>query len=163
MRTPLTVLLLLATLLLCAPATADEIDNMNVELCSQVMAKMMCKDQMDFNYVSKVRDGVYLFSAFYANSEVGFYCAVGGGYVKVKGVKYLKVTRTIPYTFDRPSKCSIVEYSNPECPDYRRIVVCAEKTLDEQATEDFWNRPIPDLLDEDLQRALEDLNGTNPQ
>ncbi|WP_147822118.1 hypothetical protein [Salidesulfovibrio onnuriiensis] len=163
-RTILTTLLLLsACLLWAAPACADELDNMNVDLCRQVMAKMMCKDVIDFNYVAKVRDGVYLFSTFYANKEAKFFCGVGGGYIKVQGKDFLKTTRTIPYTFDRPSKCSIVEYSNPECPDMRRIVVCAEKTLDEQATEDFWNRPIPDLLDEDLRRALEGLNATEAQ
>ncbi len=160
MRNRLTTLLSLAFLLLAVPAQADEIDNMNVNLCRRVMAKMMCKTEVDFNYVANVRQGIYLFSTFYANREARFFCGVGGGYIKVQGKDFLKTTRTIPYTFDRRSKCSIVEYSNPECPDYRRIVVCAEKTLDEQATEDFWNRPIPDLLDEDLRRALEGLNAT---
>lgn len=161
MKSTLTAIFIAATLLLAVPAGADEIDNMNVNVCRQLMAKMLCKDVVDFKYVAKVKDGLYLFSTFYANREAMFYCGLGGGYIKVQGKEFHKVTTTIPYTFDVPSKCSIVEYSNPECPDYRRIVVCAEKTLDEQAVEDFWNRPIPDLLDEDLKRALEELNATD--
>lgn len=156
---------LLLALFMLAPtqARSDEIDTMNIELCRQVLSRMLCKDPVELNMVAKVKDGLYLFSTFYAKKETQFYCGVGGGYIRIEGKEFHKITHTIPYVFDMPSKCSVVEYLNPECPKRSKIVVCAPKTLDEQSAEDFWNRPIPDLLDEDLKRALDDLNGTEAE
>lgn len=148
-------------------ARADELDNtmdnMNVDICRQALGRTMCKDANEFNYVAKVKDGLYLFSTFYAKKEATFFCGLGGGYLKVQGREFRKITKTIPYEYDATSKCIAIQYSNPSCPTASPMVSCARKTLDEQAAEDFWSRPIPDLLDEDLQRALEDLNATTDQ
>mgnify|MGYP000238813124 CR=1 FL=1 len=159
----LAALVLAISLLAPVRAQCDEIDIMNIELCKQVMARMFCKSPQDFNMVAKVREGLFLLSTFYANKETQFFCGIGGGYIRVQGREFRTMTHTIPYVFDMKSKCSVVNYSSPDCPNSSPIVVCAQKTLDEQSAQDFWNRPIPDLLDEDLKRALDDLNATKPE
>lgn len=142
------------------PAHASEYQDMDICLGRQLVARILCKDPIEVNYVSKVRDNIYLFSVFYANKEARFFVGVYEDIIRVQGKDYLDTTRSIPYEFDDNAKCGVVDYSIPACQSSERIVCCSQKTVEEQLDDQFWNRPIPELLEEDLRRALESDNAT---
>jgi len=137
------------------PAKASEYMDMDISLGRKVVARILCKEEGEVNYVSRVRENVYLFSVFYANKEARFFVGVYTDMIRVQGKDFQTTTRTIPYVFDETAKCGIVDYSIPDCPSTEQLVSCSEKTIEEQLDEKFWDRPIPDLLDEDLRKALE--------
>jgi hypothetical protein len=159
----ITHLILSLAMLAClaAPATATEFEDMDICLGRQVLARLLCKPVEEINYVSRMRDGLHLFSAFYANRETHFFVGVDKHTIKVQGKEFKTVTRTISYHFDPTAKCGVVDYKTPGCPVTGRIVCCAEKTVEDTLEEKFWNRPIPELLEEDLRRALEGTNATD--
>ncbi|OIQ51059.1 hypothetical protein BerOc1_03004 [Pseudodesulfovibrio hydrargyri] len=172
MRRILTALALaLAIALAAIPAPASDYADMDICLGKQVLGRILCKDPQEINYVTKVRDNIYLFSVFYAKQEARFVVGISGDKIRVQGREFLKLTRTIPYAFDKTSKCAVVEYSSSECTRTDPIVCCTEKTEEDVKEQNFWDRPIPDLLEEDLQKALEVLppedqpvqNGENGQ
>lgn len=152
--------LTLAVCLLAAPSFASEFQDMDICLGKQVIARGLCKDPVEVNFVAKVRDNINLFSVFYAKKEARFFVGVYQDVIKVQGKDYLTTTRTIPYHFDAAAKCGVVEYSPPDCPTDERIVCCSQKTVEEQLDDKFWDRPIPELLEEDLRNALEASNST---
>jgi len=158
MRRILIALSLAAALTLGAGA-ARASDYMDMDIClgKQVLGRILCKDPQEINYVAKVRDNIYLFSVFYAKQEARFVVGISSDKIRVQGKEFLRLTRTIPYDFDETSKCGVVEYSSSECTRTDPIVCCSEKTEEEKMDEKFWDRPIPDLLEEDLRKALEDL------
>ena len=139
------------------PVRASDFQDMDICLGKQVLGRILCKDPLEINYVTKVRANIYLFSVFYAKQEARFLVGVSGDKIRVQGKEFLKLTRTIEYSFDATSKCGVVEYSSSECPRSEPIVCCSEKTVEENMDEKFWDRPIPDLLEEDLRKALEVL------
>lgn len=150
---------------LAAEAQQRDMETMRLCLCKNIMARMFCKDPADFNYVAKVRENLYLFSVFYANKPAKFYCGTGKDYVRIQGLDIVKTTHTIPYFYDTPSGCGVVSYANQECPKNEQAVCCAPKTVEDKKADDFWDRSIPELLDEDLKKALGDnatQNGTIP-
>ncbi|RWU02757.1 hypothetical protein DWB63_14570 [Pseudodesulfovibrio sp. S3] len=139
------------------PSQASEFEDMDICLGKQILARILCKDPLEVNYVTKVRPNIYLFSVFYAKQEARFVVGVSGDKIRVQGKEFLKLTRTIEYHFDSTAKCGVVEYSSSECTRTSPIVCCSEKTVEEKLDEKFWDRPIPDLLEEDLRKALEAL------
>ncbi|ADU62010.1 MULTISPECIES: hypothetical protein [Pseudodesulfovibrio] len=149
--------------LFAAPATATEFTDMDVCLGRQVLARMLCKPVEEINYVSKLREDMYLFSVFYANRETHFFVGVGNDIIRVQGKEFKTVTRTISYKFDSASRCGVVEYVAPGCPASGRIVCCAQKSAEETLEDTFWDRPIPELLEEDLRKALQGANATEPE
>ncbi|CCH48627.1 hypothetical protein [Pseudodesulfovibrio piezophilus] len=142
------------------PASGSEFPDMDICIGKNIVARILCKDVSEVDYVSRVRKNIYLFSVFYANKEARFFVGVYKDMIRVQGKDFMTVTRSIPYHFDETSKCGIVDYSVPDCPTSERIVCCSEKTLDEQLDEKFWDRPIPDLLEEDLRNALQADNAS---
>ncbi|BCS90106.1 hypothetical protein [Pseudodesulfovibrio sediminis] len=136
-------------------ALASEYEDMDRCLGRAVVARLVCKDVDDVQFVSKVRDNLYLFSVFYARQEARFIVGVSSKSIRVQGREFLKLTKTIPYNFDDNSKCGVATFSSPECPTSAPIVCCSEKTVEDKLDDKFWGRPIPDLLDEDLKKALE--------
>lgn len=150
----------LLLVLFALPAYASEFQDMDICLGRQVIARALCKDPVEINYVSAVRDNINLFSVFYAKKEARFFVGVYKDMIKMQGKDYLTVTRTIPYHFDATAKCGVVEFSPPDCPTTQRIVCCSKKTVEDELDEKFWNRPIPELLEEDLRNALENNNAT---
>ena len=144
------------------PSPASEYTDMDICLGRQVVARLLCKDSGEVNYVSRVQDDIYLFSVFYANKEARFFVGVYKDMIRVQGKDYQTVTRSIPYHFDEKAKCGVVDYTVPGCPLTDRIVCCSEKTVEEKLDDRFWNRPIPELLEEDLRKALEGANATQP-
>lgn len=166
MRLTAVSLLLIAALALAGPlsagpALATDLVDMDLCLCTGALSRELCKDTADIHFVTRVRPDLYLFSVFYANHESKFFCGVSKDVIKLQGKEWRKVTRTIPYDFDKGSKCGILEYSVPDCPNADRLVCCSRKTEEEKLDDDFWNRPIPELLGEDLRQALEDMNATD--
>jgi hypothetical protein len=149
--------LALALAVVSGPARASDYMDMDICLGKQVLARILCKDAREVNFVAKVRDNVYLFSVFYAKQMARFVVGISNDKIRVQGREFLKLTRTIPYEFDETSKCGVVEYSSSECRNSEPIVCCSEKTEEEKLDDKFWDRPIPDLLEEDLRKALEVL------
>jgi len=158
----LTICLALFIMLFARPAKASDYLDMDICLGKQIVARVLCKAPIEINYVSKVRNNIYLFSVFYANKETHFFVGVYKTMIRVQGKEFQTVTRSIPYHFDATAKCGIVDYSPPDCPTNERIVCCSQKTVEEELDEKFWDRPIPDLLEEDLRNALQSANATQP-
>ena len=152
---------LAALALLAPPADATEYEDMDLCLGTQIVARALCKEPYEVNYVSKVKDNIYLFSVFYANRPTHFFVGVYDSVIRIQGREYQTVTRTIPYQFDDLAKCGIVDFSSPECPTGERIICCSQKTAEEELDDTFWNRPIPELLEEDLRRAIQGDNATD--
>jgi hypothetical protein len=151
------IALALALTLAVIPAEASEFQDMDICLGKQVLGRILCKDPQEINYVAKVKDNIYLFSVFYAKQEARFVVGISDSKIRVQGREFLKLTRTIPYDFDKSTKCAVVEYSSSECTRTDPIVCCSEKTEEDVKEQKFWDRPIPDLLEEDLKKALEVL------
>ncbi len=154
------ILSLAALTVLVLPASASEYTDMDIGLGKQIVARILCKDPAEVNYVTKVKDNLYLFSVFYAKKESHFFVGVYNDMIRVQGKEFKTITRTIPYHFDSMAKCGVVDYTVSDCPSKERIVSCSEKTIEEQLDEKFWDRPIPDLLEEDLRNALQNENET---
>jgi len=156
------ILGLAALIGLALPAPASDYTDMDICLGRQIVARMLCKRPEEVDYVAKVKNNVYLFTVFYANRKARFFVGVYKDMIRVQGKEYQTATRSIPYHFDKVSKCAVVDYSAPDCPNSERIVCCSEKTVDEKLDDKFWDRPIPELLEEDLRNALESDNATAP-
>lgn len=147
-----------------SPAAASGVDDMDFCICRNVLSRMLCKDVDEFNLVGKIRDGLYLYSVFYANKEQKFYCGVGSQFVKVQGLEKMKITRSIPYTFDPESNCGALDFDSSDCPKYSRVTCCAKKDAEARKADQFWDKPIPQLLEEDLREALkQDANASQGQ
>ncbi|WP_319468470.1 hypothetical protein [uncultured Pseudodesulfovibrio sp.] len=150
------ILAVMAAIVFAQPVQATEFMDMDISLGKQIVARTLCKDPVEVNYVSRVRENVYLFSVFYANKQARFFVGVYKDMIRVQGKDFQTVTRSIPYHFDSAAKCAVVDYFPPDCPTNERIVACSQKTIEEQLDEKFWDRPIPELLEEDLRNALAD-------
>lgn len=155
MRRIITIVFILGLGVATLPALASDYEDMDICLGKAVVARAICKDPLDVNYVARVKDDIYLFSVFYARQEARFVVGISDKIIRIQGKEFLKLTKTLPYHFDKDAKCGVVEYTTPDCPVVEPIVCCSEKTPEEKLDEKFWGRPIPDLLDEDLRKALE--------
>lgn len=164
------VLALGLALLLWVPVAASAAgDDMNLNLCKQVLSRLQCKKIGEFAYVGKLGEGVYILSVFYATKPSEFLCAVTpDGQVIVQDRTWRAMRRVIPYTLDSEGKCLKANFFSPECPAKGAdIKVCPAKTpLDakEQVKETFWNRPIPTILEEEYKAMVgrEQQNSTAP-
>ncbi|WP_203529646.1 hypothetical protein [Pseudodesulfovibrio sp. JC047] len=134
---------------------ASDYEDMDICLGKKVLARALCKDPLEINYVARVRKNIYLFSVFYARQESRFVVGISNSKIRIQGKEFLTLTQTIPYEFDTTSKCAVVKFTTPECRNAPPIVCCSEKTVEEKLDEKFWDRPVPDLLEEDLRRALD--------
>lgn len=134
-------------------------DEMNLCLCRNALARMLCKKTGDLNFVAKADPTGYYFNVFWGSKEVRFYCGVDPNSIRIQARTGQQFTRTIPFAFDNTSRCSTLSYSVPECPTYRKVSCCMPKTKEEKEQESFWNRPVLDLLKQDMERAQ---NATTP-
>jgi hypothetical protein len=136
---------------LAVPAHAD--DEMNVNLCRSVLARLYCKKTSEFSYVGKLQDGVYVIGVFYASKPSEFLCAVmPDGQLIVQDRTWRAMRRVIPFSVDADGRCMSAQASSPDCPVRKPVKVCRPKTAQdkqEQARETFWSRPIPKLLEEE--------------
>lgn len=67
------ILAVMAAIIFALPAQATEFMDMDISLGRQIVARTLCKDPVEVNYVSRVRENVYLFSVFYANKQARFF------------------------------------------------------------------------------------------
>lgn len=147
------ILLLVAALAL--PSAANAQDEKNICLCTNTLVRMFCKTADEIGYVGKVQESTYLLSFRYGAKVTAFYCMVSNGYVRLNGKAGVTVRQSIPYTEDPDSACGYTNYTEPECPRQPRVLCCTEKTPTEQKEEElneFWSRPIPEILQEELNR-----------
>ncbi|MBN2140316.1 MAG: hypothetical protein PHV85_06315 [Desulfovibrionaceae bacterium] len=138
-------------------------EDMNLCLCRHVIGRLLCKDIEEIEYIGRMADGTYGFSVFYASKPTRFYCYVSEQNIQVRGRAATPITRTIPYVFDKNSRCGIVALEVPECPNKNDIICCAVRKKEDVEEEKFWSRTIPALLDEDLKSVFgKDANATKP-
>jgi len=161
-RLTLSICLALALVILAPQAHASEYQDMDICLGKAIIGRLLCKDPNEISYVAKVRDNINLFSVFYAKKETRFFVGVYSDMIRVQGKEFHTVTRSISYNFDKTAKCSVVDFTTGDCPNKDRIVCCSDKTVEEKLDDTFWNRPIPELLEEDLRNAIQGQNATEP-
>ena len=150
-------------LLLCIilpRARAQGPDDVNVCICKHVLARTLCKDPADFALVTRLAGSpTYYFNVFYANQDTGFYCRVGQSSIAIKGKAGRAMTRTMTYQYDDGAMCATTDYSVPECAYDQNATCCHDKAMTEiqaQKVEDFWDRPIPDILRDELESNATD-------
>mgnify|MGYP001177804352 CR=1 FL=1 len=152
MRPILAVLLILC---LAAPAAAEQAgpDDMNRCLCVAALSRLLCKKPNEMSFVLKTGEGLYTYSVHYAAGESRFTCAVTESAIYVRGDTSPKLLRTIPYTLDPTTMCGKFSLRLPECAIGGEAKCCAVKTakqLKQDKEDAFWNRPIPDILQDEL-------------
>lgn len=140
--------------MMASSAFATEFMDMDIEIGRKVVANALCKSPDEVNYVTMVRDNLYLYSAFYAKKESHFFVGVYTDFIRLQGKEFKTITKTIPYKFDEATKCAIVKFSVPDCPTDANIIACSEKTIEEKKSDEFWDKSIPELLEEDLEQAI---------
>lgn len=151
---PAVILLLVA--LLCLPAPVLAQDEKNICLCTNTLVRMFCKDADEIAYVGKVQEDTYLLSFRYGAKVTAFYCMVSNGYVRLNGKAGVTIRQSVPYTDDPETACGYTDYLAPECAVQPRVMCCAEKSLQqkqEEKMDEFWSRPIPDILQEELESS----------
>lgn len=139
---------------LLAPAAAQAAgDDMKLNLCKQVLSRMLCKKTNEFGYVGKLDEGVYVISVFYASKNSELLCAVTqDGQIIVQDRTWRAMRRVMHYEPDYEGRCLVSNFSSPECPAKGAIKVCPPKGPQDpkdQAKETFWNRPVPKILEEE--------------
>ena len=156
LRTRLLGPALAAGLALCllAPQAAQAAgDDLKLNLCKQVLSRMLCKKISEFGYVGKLDEGVYVISVFYASKNSELLCAVtSDGQVIVQDRTWRAMRRVVPYELDSDGRCLVTHYSSPDCPAKGVAKACPPKgpqDAKEQAKETFWNRPVPKILEEE--------------
>jgi hypothetical protein len=158
------------SLCLLAPAPVQAAgDDLKLNLCKQVLARMLCKKTSEFGYVGKLEEGVYVISVFYASKNSELLCAVtSDGQVIVQDRTWRAMRRVMHYEPDYEGRCLVSNYSSPDCPTKGAIKVCPPKGPQDpkdQAKETFWNRPVPKILEEEYKAmsGREQQNATAPQ
>jgi hypothetical protein len=145
-----------------APARAD--DALQLNLCKQVLARMLCKKTNEFSYVGKMGEGVYILGVFYGSKNSEFLCAaLPDGQLVLQDRTWHATRRVFAYEPDGTGKCITVNYSNPECPTRAALKSCPPKMdAKEAAKETFWSRPIPAILEEEFKAMKGQANATAP-
>ena len=126
-------------------------------LCRNVLARTLCKDPTDFSYVASYRDGTHTFTVFYANQQSRVLCQVSDAFVHIKAELNRTLVRSVEYTRDPDKPCASVDYQVPECPADWTITCCAQLGPGEQEEQkelEFWNRPIPEILRDELESGM---------
>ncbi len=158
-RLPLLLALTLLPSALASPVAQAQVkDDLNVCLCRNVLARTLCKQPEAFNFIDEFRDSAtYSFTVFYANKETRFLCMVTDNEIRIKGRAWQTIRRTIPLEMNTETSCGLADYSTPDCPQDKPIVCCGQKTkqdISEDKAYEFWSRPIPELLEEELRQDL---------
>ena len=148
-----------ATLLLGTPCPglAEDIEARNICLCREAIARTVCKPPSEVEYIDRYMNTEnYSFNVFYAKKEERFICNVSGNEIRIKGNAPLPILRTLTVEPDETGGCAVMRYYAPECPR-GPVRCCAPKTredIEKQKEIDFWNRPIPELLEDELRTGI---------
>ena len=169
-RFPTLVLTLALAVLLARPAPAramSDAEEINLCLCTNVAARILCKNTEDFDYVTTKSDGTLVFSVFYANKDSQIQCFVSDSFVHIKAELKRTEYHSVPYTLDPATMCARVDLVVPQCPAEWPMKCCAEKSaedIQEEKALEFWSRPIPELLRQELETGIaREQNATDGQ
>lgn len=124
----------------------------------EALARTQCKDPIDYSFVGKYKEDVYIFNTFYGSKYKDFFCKVDKSSIKILTRKKT-FRRVVDYKIDSDG-CAVIDYQSASCPHRGKIRCCLPKTEDDKkkAKEDeFWDRPVPDLLKEDQKEAIKEL------
>lgn len=142
-----------------APALAQDRQTRDICLCRQVIARTLCKRPDEVEFIDRyMDDATYSFTVFYAKKPERFICNVSGNEVRIKGKAWSPLLRTVRVTPSTQGEgdCMDLDYFVPECP--RGPVRCCEprraEDVEREKELDFWNRPIPDLLEDELSEGI---------
>ncbi len=156
----LTLSLLALLLLESVPGAAlalSDTDELNICLCRNVAARILCKDVEDFDYVTTQSDGTHVFTVFYADKKRQIQCYVSDSLVQIKAhLKHMEY-HSVPYDLNPAEMCATVDLAVPQCPARWPIRCCAEKSPDdiqEEKSLEFWSRPVPELLKDELESGI---------
>lgn len=154
--------LIIVLVLMCFLPTSVYARSMEEErsmcIALNALAKSQCKDPISYSYVGKQGKSIYIYNTFYGSKNKDFFCKVGDSEVTILSRDRL-FHRSIEYYIDE-NDCGVIEYSSAACTDKRVIKCCfakSEKEIKADKEIDFWHKPIPDLLQEDQKKALEEL------
>jgi len=143
--------LLCLALLLAAPAPAAADDTVNLTVCKRLVSHLLCKPYGKLSYAGKPADNVYIIGFFYATKESQMLCAVlDDGQIVLQDRTWRAQRWVFPFT--KSGACIVTTAFSPDC-GRRKVKVCPPKTakdVQEQRRETFWNRPIPQILEEEL-------------
>ena len=118
------------------------------------IARTLCKQPQDLKYIDEYQtSNTYSFTVFYAKTETRFVCLVTDTEIRIQGKAWQPIMRTIPLDFESNHFCGLVNYSVPECPYEKPIICCSEKSVKQEKEDkayDFWNRPIPEILEDEI-------------
>lgn len=168
MLAALSATVLAALLASASPAAAGmtNAEEINHGLCVGVAARILCKHPDEFTYITTKYDGTLIFSVFYANKDSRISCFVSDSFVFIKAELKFTEFHSVPYTLDPATMCATVDLEVPQCPAKWPIKVCAEKSaedIQEEKALEFWSRPIPELLREELESGIaKEQNATEP-
>ncbi len=145
---------------ICTPANAGRSMEQEREMCIALnaLARSHCKNPAQFSYVGMQGDSIYIFNAFYGSKYTDFFCKVDSGEVIIMSRKK-KYRRSVKYYIDE-NECGIIEYFPAACSETHSIRCCypkSEKELKADKELEFWQKPIPDLLQEDQDAAMKVL------
>ena len=152
----------------CARAQNIGPDDLNLCLCRQIIARELCKSPREFQYVGKTDvKGTYVFKVFYANRPQTFVCLVLPETIRIQGQTGQRAIKLeVPYFLDRETGLASVEFSSPDCPNAAPIECRTKPTPAQERAQDretFWQRPIPEILQEELQRQSDENATTEEQ
>ena len=159
---------LAALLVSASPAAAgmSNAEEINHGLCVGVAARILCKHPDEFTYITTKNDGTLVFTVFYANKDSRISCFVSESFVHIKAELKFTEYHSVPYTLDPATMCATADLEVPQCPAKWPIKVCAQKSaedIQEEKSLEFWSRPIPELLREELESGIaREQNATEP-
>ncbi|WP_245577852.1 hypothetical protein [Maridesulfovibrio bastinii] len=126
----------------------------------EALARSQCKDPLDYVFVGKYSEDVYIYNTFYGSRYRDFFCKVQveNGTVTILSRKR-KFRRQIEFHMDKDG-CALINFEHAGCPKRRPVRCCLPKTAESEKKDKedaFWDRPVPELLKEDQKAALEEL------
>ena len=156
------VKLIILLVLLCSFPASGYARSMEEErsmcIALNALARSQCKEPSSYSYVGKQGASIYIYNTFYGSKYKDFFCKVNDGEVNILS-RDRTFHRSVVYYIDE-NDCGVIDYSSAACNDHRVVKCCfakSEKEIKADKEVDFWHKPIPELLQEDQEKALENL------
>ena len=121
-------------------------------MCLETLSRVLCKSVGEFSYIG-YKQGAYYFNVFYGSKHSNFQCRVrplesNSGLVLVSSKTWLRLQRSVQYSYNATTHTMGASMYNPECP--RPAFQCSRdprpEELEAQKEDAFWYRPIPKEL-----------------
>ncbi|WP_320005967.1 hypothetical protein [Maridesulfovibrio sp.] len=162
MRSLLFVSILFVLIHIPSPAQARSMEEERAMcLTRNALARAQCKDPHEFSYVGSKGGDIYIYNGFYGAKYTDFFCKIDDGEITILSRKK-RFRRSVNYYIDE-NECGIIEFFPASCTKRSVIECCfpkSEKELEADKEAKFWERPIPELLKEDQEEALEELHNS---